>query len=73
MTDQASITAKNLARTVANRALANDSAIWMQQDAVNLKGPPNPNTPNPFVQSQAASIQTPINPVAPTGSQQKKP
>jgi len=73
MTGKTSITAKNLARSTANRACANDSAIWMQKDAHWSKSPANPNTPNPFVPVQAAVPQTPSSPSAPAESTQKKP
>jgi len=58
---------------IVNHACANDSAIWMQKDAVYLKGSPDSAKPNPFVPAQAATPQTPVSFAAPIASQQKKP
>jgi hypothetical protein len=68
MTDKTS----NPTRSTANRACANDSAIWMQKDAHWSKSPANPNTPNPFVQAQATASQTPSSSSAPEKSKQKE-
>jgi hypothetical protein len=57
---------------IVNRAIANDSAIRMQRDSVKIKGPANPNTPNPFVQPQVVTTQTQTSPVSPAGTQQKQ-
>jgi len=63
----------NPARSTANHARANDSAIWMQRDAHWSKGPATPAKPNPFIQAQAAASQTPGSPSAPAKSKQDKP
>jgi hypothetical protein len=54
-----------------NRACANDSAIWIQRDAVSLKGRPESEKANPFIQPQASSNQPSINPVASADSKKK--
>jgi len=58
---------------IANCVLTSESALWMQKDAVCLKGSTNPAKPNPFVQAQASASQTPSKPSAPAGNQQKQP
>jgi len=53
-------------------AHAQDSAIWIQKDAVHLRGSSVPAKSNPFAQPLAASYQTPSGSVAPVGPEQKK-
>jgi hypothetical protein len=64
---------KDQAPETFNGIIANDSAIWMQKDAVNLKGASDAPKPNPFVQAQSALPQMQSSANQPTGTQQKKP